>query len=162
MADRKTDEAEYLDREIMLAKDALANLKGEVLDSLKRSADVNAWTKHYPWQSLGTAAVTGVGAGWVAGGALWGKKKAEKAAAEGGGPTRQAQPEPMHAGARMVGGLGTMVGALVSGIVGAATQSVVEVVRETVRETLKPEPSVPEQFGPDPTTNGHSEGSPVE
>jgi hypothetical protein len=162
MADPKTDEAEYLDREIMLAKDALAKLKVETLESLKRSADAGAWTQRYPWQSLGTAAVAGVGAGWVAGGAVWGGKKSDKedtAAGDGEQPKQTQQaPEPMHAGARVVGGLGTIVGALASAIVGAATQSVAEVVKETVRETLKPESGVP----PAPATNGHHDKAPVD
>jgi hypothetical protein len=156
MARKKINEAEFLDREIMLAKDALAKLRDETLDSFKRSADPAAWTERYPWPSLGTAAVAGVGAGWVAGKAIWGEKKPAKDSADdviGPEDTRQSEPEKPHAAARMVGGLGTMVGALVSGVVGAATQSIVEVVKETVRETLKPE--VP----PEPTANGHHEES---
>jgi len=156
MANQKTSEAEFLDREILLAKEALAKLRDETLDSLKRSADPVAWTERYPWPSLGTAAVAGVGAGWVAGKAMWGEKRPAKDSADdviGREGTRQSEPERPHAAARMVGGLGTMVGALVSGVVGAATQSIVEVVKETVRETLKPE--VP----PEPTSNGHHEDS---
>lgn len=156
MAKKKISEAEFLDREIMLAKDALAKLRDETLDSLKRSADPVAWTERYPWPSLGTAAVAGVGAGWVAGRAMWGEKRPARDSADdviAPEATRQTQPERPHAAARMVGGLGSMVGALVSGVVGAATQSIVEVVRETVRETLKPE------MPPEPTANGHHENS---
>jgi hypothetical protein len=153
MENRKTDEAEFLDREIMLAKDALAKLKDETLDSMKRSADVAAWTQRYPWPSVGTAAAAGLGAGWVTGGAVWGEKKAAKdldgATVSPAYAQAESEPTRQHASARMVGGLGTMVGALLSGIVGAATQSVAEVVRETVRETLKPE------MPPEPATNGH-------
>jgi hypothetical protein len=156
MANKKISEAEFLDREILLAKEALAKVRDETLDSLKRSADPLAWTEHYPWPSLGTAAVAGVGAGWVAGRAMWGEKRPAKDSADdviGPDETRRSEPERPHAAARMVGGLGTMVGALVSGIVGAATQSIVEVVKETVRETLKPE------MPPEPTANGHHEDS---
>ena len=63
----KLTQEEYFQRESQLARDGLARLKDEMLDSLSRSADMSAWTVRFPWASLGTAAVAGVATGWALG-----------------------------------------------------------------------------------------------
>ena len=65
--DEPRNEEEFLIRESRLAREALSQMRIEALESLGRTADVSAWAERYPWQSLGTAAVAGVGAGWTLG-----------------------------------------------------------------------------------------------
>ena len=140
-------EAELLDREAQLARDALQRLRGEILESLGRSADISAWAARYPWPTLGAAAVAGVGAGWALGNATRREPPSSEAtptADESAGAPQAAAPETAAAGAappaaRLVGGLGTLAGAFASAVVGAATEAVAQVIKESLHDTLRPE-----------------------
>jgi hypothetical protein len=141
-ADEPTNEAQFLQRESQLAKDSLLQVRGEIFDSLSRTADVNAWTARYPWPALGTAAAAGVATGWGLGRTLWRSRKTTQAAASSEPTAAESSTTPpkYNAAASLVGGLGTLASALVSAVVVAATEAVTDIVKEKVHETLNPEP----------------------
>jgi hypothetical protein len=148
-SDKPLSEDEYLKREAQLAQAALRQLRGEITQSLVRTADLSAWTERYPWPAVGTAAVSGVAAGWALGRRLRGgsKSNAESPEAAGGAKDREATEnassaetaaEP-HVASRLVSGLGTFAGAITSAAVGAASEALVAVVKDTVRDSLHPQ-----------------------
>jgi hypothetical protein len=141
-ADEPTNEAEFLQRESQLAKDSLLQVRGEIFDSLSRTADVNAWTARYPWPALGTAAAAGVATGWGLGRTLWRSRKTAPATATSESTTIDSSTTPpkYNAAASLVGGLGTLASAMASAVVAAATEAVTDIVKEKVHETLNPEP----------------------
>ena len=140
-AGEPTNEAEFLQRESQLAKDSLRQIRGEIVDSLSRTADVNAWTARYPWPALGTAAAAGVATGWGLGRTLWNsRKKARSAAAESTEADSNAAQPKSSAAASLVGGLGTLAAAMASAVVAAAAEAVKDIVKEKMHETLNPEP----------------------
>ena len=61
------NEGELLENESQLARGALQRLREEIMQSLRRSADVRAWAAQYPWPTLGAAAVAGIAGGWAVG-----------------------------------------------------------------------------------------------
>src|SRR5215475_3096247 len=79
MSDEPANEEEFLDQEARLAREALQRTREDAMESLGRTADVSAWTERYPWQSLGTAAVAGLGAGWALGSAFLRSSSQDKA-----------------------------------------------------------------------------------
>ncbi len=124
----------------------LQRLRGEIMESLKRSADVRAWAARFPWPTLGAAAVAGIGAGWAVGNATR-RQTPEEAAFEGQSPAAQ-EAEAAHPAGRLVSGLGTIVGAFASAAMGAATQAVTAAIKETIHESLHPEPGEEEEEPP--------------
>ena len=154
LSDEPKTEAEFLERESRLAKESLAQIRGEILESLSRTADVGAWTQRYPWPALGTAAVAGVTTGWGMGRMLWRSRKPTQAAAtEPTSASSQAAPSSRatSATASLVGGLGTLVSAVASAVAVAAAEAVKDVVKEKVHETLNPTPD-DESSGESPST----------
>ncbi len=146
-------EGELLDHESHLARGALGRLRGEILESLKRSADVRAWAERFPWPTLGAAAVAGIGAGWAVGSATR-RQTPEEEAAEAAEEIHSAaglEVAAEHPAGRLVSGLGTMVGTFASAAMGAATQAVVEAIKETIHESLHPEPEENDQSAPEGT-----------
>ncbi len=144
MSDEPKTEAEFLERESRLAKESLAQIRGEILESLSRTADVSAWTQKYPWPALGTAAVAGVTTGWGMGRILWRSRKPPKEAAEAEPTSASSQTvsptRATSATASLVGGLGTLASAMASAVAVAAAEAVKDVVKEKVHETLNPTP----------------------
>jgi hypothetical protein len=138
--DGPRNEAELLERESRLAREALGQVRSEIFESLSRTADVGAWTSRFPWPALGTAAVAGVGVGWGLGRSLWRSRKTSRAARTAGPAAPVSPSEPTHATGRLIGGLGTLVGAFASAAVVAATEAVKEMVKEKVHETFHGEP----------------------
>ena len=155
MSDEPKTEAEFLERESRLAKESLAQIRGEILESLSRTADVGAWTERYPWPALGTAAVAGVTTGWGMGRMLWRSRKPTQtaAAAEPTSTGSQAaqSSRATTATASLVGGLGTLVSAVASAVAVAAAEAVKDVVKEKVHETLNPTPD-DDSSGESPST----------
>jgi hypothetical protein len=143
--EKPSNEDEYLKRESRLAREALQRLRGEMLQSLVRTANVGAWTERYPWQSLGTAAVAGLGTGWVLGKTFHHKPPAtETSATPTTGEKASAEAVKVSAPSRLVSGMGTIVGALASAAVAAAAEGLKGVVSNTVRDALNPDVQGPE------------------
>ncbi len=142
MSEEPRNEAEFLDRESRLAREALRQLRNEMLDSLTRTADVDAWTRRYPWQSLGTAAIAGLGTGWALGKTFRGKPTSYEAvaAAESGNATVADATESPSATTRLLGGLGTLTGALASAAFTAAAEALKDMVTDSVHSALNPTP----------------------
>jgi hypothetical protein len=152
MPDEPRNADEFLQRESRLARESLRQLRGEVVDSLKRTADAAAWTREYPWQSLGTAAAAGLGTGWALGKTFWRNRSADSF--ESTRPTEAAaeSAESPSAASRLVGGLGTLTGALASAAFTAAAEALKDAVTESVQSALHPEPELdtsPEDNAPD-------------
>ena len=57
--DSQATESEYLAAQADAARLAISRSLGAVRASLKSAGDVKAWTREYPWPSLGLAAVAG-------------------------------------------------------------------------------------------------------
>src|ERR1051325_3276926 len=55
----KTPESEFLRKQADDARRAITDTLARMEQSLKESADVKAWTREYPWPSLGVAAACG-------------------------------------------------------------------------------------------------------
>jgi hypothetical protein len=149
-SDEPHNEAEFLQRESRLAREALKRLRGDALESLKRTADPAAWTERYPWQSLGTAAVAGMGAGWALGSAFRQKPAAATLESSSGGigddeSGDRAAAEKPNSASRLMAGLGTMTGALASAAFTAAAEAVSQMVRESIHDALHPEESAPDE-----------------
>jgi ElaB/YqjD/DUF883 family membrane-anchored ribosome-binding protein len=140
MHDEPHNADEFLQRESRLARESLRQLRGEVLDSLKRTADAAAWTREYPWQSLGTAAVAGLGTGWALGKTFWRNRSADSVESVQPTETGVESTEAPSAASRLVGGLGTLTGALASAAVTAAAEAIKEIVTESVHSAIHPEP----------------------
>jgi hypothetical protein len=146
-ADEPKTEAELLERESKLARAALAGLREEITDSLRRTPDVAAWAKRYPWATLGTAAASGVAAGVAVGRAV--RKSPEPSPAPPPPPPTAASPEPAVAQAeprpagRLVSGLGTLASAAMSAAAVAATQAVTEIVKSSIHEAMHPDEKPP-------------------
>jgi hypothetical protein len=144
MSDEPKTEAEFLERESRLAKESLAHVRGEILESLSRTADVSAWTQRYPWPALGTAAVAGVTTGWGMGRMLWRSRKPTQAAATAESASANSYAAPSSratsATASLLGSLGTLASAMASAVAVAAAEAVKDVVKEKVHETLNPTP----------------------
>jgi hypothetical protein len=132
---------EYFQREAQQAREALARLKGELVESLGRTADPIAWTKQYPWASLGTVAAAGVAAGWTVGRAFRKTRPADDAAGE---PVMGEAFEKPSAGSRLVGGLGTLAGSIAAAVATAAAESLGDLVKDTIRDSLHPDASAEE------------------
>jgi hypothetical protein len=153
MPDNPRNEAEFLDRESRLAREALLRLRGEMLDSLGRTADVAAWTARYPWPSLATAAAAGIGAGWALGSTFGRKSSSDKTAPASDQQTTESAatdesgaphaPQTPPAASRLVSGLGTLTGALASAAFTAATEALTDVVKETMHDALHPDAPPP-------------------
>jgi hypothetical protein len=142
MDDEPKNADEFLQRESQSARDALKQLRGEMLDSLKRTADAAAWTKRYPWQSLGTAAIAGLGTGWALGKTFRRNPSTERAASENQPEQAAAAAESAEspsAASRLVGGLGTLTGALASAAFTAAAESLKDLVTNSVHSALNPD-----------------------
>ncbi|HZZ28441.1 MAG TPA: hypothetical protein VFE46_10605 [Pirellulales bacterium] len=158
---------EFLEHESQLARESLRRLKGEMLDSLKRTADAPAWTRRYPWPSLGTAAVVGLGTGWALGRTLWRKKSNvppddfdEAAMPTASDQAAAYNEEKPSAASRLMGGLGTLTGALASAAVTAAAEAIKDMVTDSVQSALHPEPAPDASTGDDtapPDQTMHSE-----
>ncbi len=161
-SDKPLTEDEYLQRESQLAQEALLRLRGEIQQSLVRSADLGAWTERFPLPVIGTAAVSGLAAGWALGCSLRGSKHeadVESQLADGVGQATSdgsttEQSGKSHPASWLIGGLGTLAGALASAAVGAASEAVVDVVKDTVRDTLRPNTSASQ------SVNGDAEARP--
>jgi len=57
--DERPKAADSLDREAQQARDAISHSLDQLRDSLKDAGDVRAWTRQYPWASVGVAAAAG-------------------------------------------------------------------------------------------------------
>src|SRR5262245_32043106 len=127
MSSERQSEDEFLNRQSQLALGALVQMKDEAIASLRRTADLNAWTVRFPWASIGTAATTGLAAGWAIGrvfrrtpanaaaeaGAKEAAQQAADAAGEAEGHARRAKAAARaasHPAVRLMSGLGTLVG----------------------------------------------------
>jgi hypothetical protein len=142
IVDEPQNEAELLKHESQMARESLQQVRGEIFQSLSRTADVEAWTSRYPWPALGTAAVAGVTTGWGLGKMLWRSRRHSQNTApqEPDADARAKQSSRgATAAASLVGGLGTLMGAMASAVAVAATEAVKDVVKEKVHETLNPE-----------------------
>jgi hypothetical protein len=151
MAEEPHNADEFLDRESRMAREALRQLRGEALESLSRSVDVNAWAERYPWQSLGVAATAGLGAGWALGRTF--RRKPSEAdnrptdyETDDMNASESARP---HAANRLMSGLGTLTGALASAAFTAAAESLTEVVKQTMRDAINPVEPNSNQAGSD-------------
>ena len=126
------------------------SVKGELVESLGRTADPIAWTKQYPFASLGTVAAAGVAAGWTVGRAFRKSTSADDAAGE---PVMGEAFEKPSAGSRLVGGLGTLAGSIAAAVATAAAESLGDFVKDTIRDSLHPDAPAEEtteaQDGPD-------------
>jgi hypothetical protein len=151
MSDEPRNEEEFLDRESRLAREALTRVRMEALESLGRTADASAWAERYPWQSLGTAAVAGVGAGWALGRTFHRKSSTSTGSQRSGGSADENATEndaaapyskPPGAALRLMSGLGTLTGALASAAFTAVAESLTEVVKDTVHDALHPDQQV--------------------
>ena len=139
------NEEDLLENESQLARGALQRLREDIMQSLRRSADVRAWAAQYPWPTLGAAAAAGIAGGWRWGVPLainrrW--RKRWMTAAESADFPHSDIPHESSAGhpaARLVSGLGTFAGAFASAAIGAATQAIGEAVKELIHDTLHPE-----------------------
>ncbi|HTQ39390.1 MAG TPA: hypothetical protein VMJ32_10195 [Pirellulales bacterium] len=151
MSDECRTEAEFLEREARLAREALQRLRGEMFDSLKRTADAAAWTREYPWQSLGTAAIAGLGTGWALGSTFRRNRSADSSESAGQTEAVAESAEAPSAASRLVGGLGTLTGALASAAFTAAAEAIKDIVTESVHNAIHPEPDV--NAPPDDDTN---------
>jgi len=167
MSDEPRNEEEFLDRESRLAREALTRVRMEALESLGRTADVSAWAERYPWQSLGTAAVAGVGAGWALGRTFHRKSSTSKSSHRSGGSAEEnaaesdaaaAYSKPPGAALRLMRGLGTLTGALASAAFTAVAESLTEVVKDTVHDALHPD----QQASGEMDTDASSEQSATE
>lgn len=141
-------EAELLEHESQLARGAVQRLRHEIMQSLRRSADVKAWAVRFPWPTLGAAAVAGIGAGWAIGSATRRGTASDQSLDESAADPSTIRPEAeaaAHPTGRLVSGLGTLAGAVMSAAIGAATQAVSEVVKETIHDSLHPETGDPEE-----------------
>jgi hypothetical protein len=146
-AEEPKTEAELLERESKLARAALTGLREEIIDSLQRTPDVAAWTKRYPWATLGTAAASGLATGVAVGRAV--RKSPEPSEPR---PTTESQPAgtgsaapqatPPPAG-RLVSGLGTLASAAMSAAAVAATQAVSEIVKSSIHEAMRADDKPP-------------------
>ncbi len=149
-------EDEYLQREARLATEALARLRGEITDSLRRSADVGAWTDTYPLPVIGTAAMAGLAAGWAMGHGLRKKKDSGDATDDRktSAASKQTTAAESHPAGRLVAGLGTLVGAFASAAVGAASQAFAGIIKDSLRDSFRPEPTK------SPSANGNHQDAP--
>lgn len=146
-----TTEAELLEREARLAREALSSLKAEIADSLTRAADASAWTKRYPWASVGAAAAGGVAAG-VAVGSVTSRSKPSAASVEAppfnGQPVhvevQSASTAPKQAG-RLASGIGALASAALSAATVAATQAITDIVKTSIHEAMNPPQPQPEE-----------------
>lgn len=120
-------------------------MKDELADSLMRTADPAAWTKRYPWASLGTAATAGMATGWTLGRAFR-KSEAVAEGAYASEPTAKEKVEKQSATSRLVGGLGTLAGSIAGAAATAAAESLGSFVKDAIHNSLQPEPA------PEPTT----------
>lgn len=146
------NEADYLERESRVAREALVAMRGEITKSLGRTADVSAWTRRYPWASLATAAAGGLAAGVAVKSAATGKSatadagneqyKMNGAAHRNDSATAQASAHPAG---RMVSGLGVLLSAAMSAAAVAATQAITEIVKSSVHEAMHPDEQKPPQ-----------------
>ena len=168
------NEAQFLERESRLARDALQRLRGEMVESLVRTADVNAWVERYPWPSLGTAAAAGLSAGWILGRSFSksadpGKVKAAESSAESAARAARAAEHAarhaksaasaIHPASRLVSGLGTLVGAFGSVLATSAAQALGDALKATMRDAVQTEPPPADvsPLDPDESANGRSD-----
>jgi hypothetical protein len=151
MTEEPKTEDEFLDRESRLAREALVRLRHEALESLARTADIDAWAERYPWQSLGVAAAGGLGAGWAIGRTF--RRKSAPSATSGENDAaidRSTAPPAAH---RLVSGLGTLTGVVASTAFTAAAEALTAIVKDTVHNALNPQvppeaDAVPDDGGP--------------
>lgn len=158
MSDEPANEEEFLDQEARLAREALQRTREDALESLGRTADVSAWTKRYPWQSLGTAAVAGLGAGWALGSAF-GRGSSERSDEPGEDVPRadSESPEKPHATHRLVSGLGTLSGAIASAAFTALLEALRTTVKDSVHDAFNPEPPAQDDGADEDTNDGETE-----
>ena len=159
MSDEPANEEEFLDQEARLAREALQRTREDAIESLSRTADVDAWTKRYPWQSLGTAAVAGLGAGWALGSAFLGSSSERRTAPSENRDAEQVDseaPEKPHATQRLVSGLGTLSGAIASAAFTALLEALRTSVKDSVHEAFNP--AQPDDADDDPEEGGPDDG----
>lgn len=161
MSEEPANEEEFLDQEARLAREALERTREDALESLGRTADVSAWTKRYPWQSLGTAAAAGLGAGWALGSAFGRSSSDSRVEPEENEDVQRADSEPVekpHATQRLVSGLGTLSGAIASAAFTALLEALRTSVKDTVHDAFKsPEPAAEEDGAEDETDDDETE-----
>ncbi len=87
-------EAEFLEHQAQLAREALQRVRGEVLQSIAHSADIRAWGQRYPWPTMGAAAAAGLGTGWALGSILAGKKHPAEAPVAAAAPAQRPSRPP--------------------------------------------------------------------
>src|SRR5262245_60882895 len=159
-SDEPQSEDEFLKRQSELAREGLLQLRDETIQSLRRTADLSAWTARFPWASIGTATTAGLATGWVIGRTVRGSpadaqagaeakdaaEQAADAASEAEDHARRAKAaarEASHPAIRLMSGLGTLVGAAASAAVASAAEGLGEALKTTLRDALvtsEPEP----------------------
>lgn len=178
-SDEPRSEDEYLKHQSELAREGLLQLRDEAIASLRRTADLGAWTARFPWASIGTATTAGLATGWVIGrsfrrspadaqagaDAKDAAEQAADAASEAEGHARRAQAaarEASHPAVRLMSGLGTLVGAAASAAVASAAEGLGEVLKTTLRDALvtpQPESAVPADVNGDRTDSASASGN---
>jgi hypothetical protein len=147
--DEPRNEEEFLIRESRLAREALSQMRIEALESLGRTADISAWAERYPWQSLGTAAVAGVGAGWTLGRTFRRRSSAASTVSSAQESVDNASAPQTPAAYRLASGLGTLTGAVASAAFAALAESLTEVVKSTVHDAMNPDVGTHDDVDPD-------------
>jgi len=153
MSSEPQSEDEFLKRQSELARTGLLHLRDEAIGSLRRTADLSAWTARFPWASIGTATTAGLATGWLIGRtfrrspaetaaeseAKEAAEQAADAASEAEGHARRAQAAARgasHPAVRLMSGLGTLVGAAASAAAASAAEGLGEVLKTTLRDAL--------------------------
>jgi hypothetical protein len=142
-ADEPKTEAEFLERESRMAREALLALRDKFTESLSRTPDVAAWTERYPWGSLGAAAASGLAAGVAVGKATHKSPPPAVKPDQQGVEAHQLESSTAQAAARpssrLISGLGALASAAMSAATVAATQAISEIVKDSIHEAMNPD-----------------------
>jgi len=146
---RAESESEFLGRQAEEARAAIADTLARVQQSLKETADVKAWTRQYPWQSLGVAAALG----FLAAKAITPSApsaEARKAALLDDDPLDEDDDEraSRRAGRRRRSMVRKLVSPLFQMLIGSLQSSIMSAAAAKFQQ--------PPADAPGPSTNGHS------
>ncbi len=144
-------EAEFLETQTRIAKEALATVLAEMKQNLAHSADVRAWANRYPWPTVATAAVAGAGAGVAVKSVISSGKHTNGAA---GSPNDRIselhiEVKPKKKAEKKQGTIAGGVTWLLTGLATAAGEALFAATRKNVEATLRQ------------SQNGHADRPPV-